>query len=141
MLRVTILNRINSLCASAPFNFEQAISPFDFTHQPATNIDRVFRVDIDAKTQHVIGGFNYSEERTETFEIWIARLQSADPQNSYRLLVTDVTSLTSAITRDGATGGGDYAVLDGGGVSFQHDKGQDFAVARLAVPINYELTL
>ncbi len=141
MLRVTILNRINSLCASAPFNFTQAISPFDFEHQPDGTIDQVFRVDVDAKAQHVTGGFAFSEERTEVFDIWIARQQIADPQDTYRLLVTDVTSLTAAITRDGATGGGDYAVLDGGGVSFQHDKGQDYAVARLGLAINYETTL
>lgn len=141
MLRVTILNRLNSLCASAPFSLTQAISPFDFTHQPATNIDQVFRVDIDAKSQQVIGGFSYSEERTEMFDVWVARLQNADPQDVYRRLVTDVTSLAAAITVDGATGGGDYAVMDGGGVSCQHDKGQDYAVARLQLPINYETTI
>ncbi len=141
MLRLTILDRLNSLCATAPFSLTQAIAPFDFTHQPSSNIDQVFRVELEGKTPHVVGGFNYSEERTEVFLVWVARLLNADPQASYRLLITDVTSLTAAITRDGATGGGDYAVLDGAGAHIEHKKGDEFAVARLALPINYETSL
>ena len=140
MLRLTILNRLNSLCATAPFSWTQSVSPFDFTHQPSTNIDEVFRVELEGKTPHVVGGFNFSEERTEVFLVWVARLLNADPQAAYRLLTTDVTSLTSAITRDGA-GAGDYAVLDGAGATIDHKKGDEFAVARLALPINYETTL
>jgi len=134
-----IVSRVNSLCASVPFVFGLSVSPFDFDHQPTGNIDQVSRVTVEG--QSVIGGLNFSEERTDLVTIWIARKQTAAPQSAYHLLLTDVTSLTAAVTRDGATGGGDYAVLDGGGVSFEHEDGREFAVARLSLPINYETQL
>lgn len=134
-----IVSRLNSLCAAAPFVFGSSVSPFDFNHQPSGNIDQVSRVTVEG--QSVIGGLNFSEERTDLVTIWVARKQTAAPQAAYRLLVVDVTSMTAAVTRDGATGGGDYAVLDGGGVSFEHEDGREFAVARLSLPINYETQL
>lgn len=137
--RDAILSRLNSVCSGTPFVFGQAVSPFDFSHQPSGNIDQVSRVTVEG--QSVIGGLNFSEERTDLVTVWIARKQAAAPQLAYRLLVIDVTSLTAAVTRDGATGGGDYAVLDGSGMSLEHKDGQEFAVARLSLPINYETQL
>jgi hypothetical protein len=137
--RVSLLNRLNSLCAAAPFSLTQAKSPFDFGLQPSGTINQCFR--IEAAKQGVIGGLNYSSEDTDEFTIWIARKENAEPQAAYRALVTDVTSLTAAIVRDGSTGGGDFSVPDGGGVSFQHDNGLAYAVARLVIPINYETQL
>jgi hypothetical protein len=137
--RALMLARINTVCASDPFRFTQALSPFDFTKQPTGVIAQVFRVEM--QSQNVIGGFNYSEDRTDVATIWIARKHQTAHQDVYRLLVTDVTSLTSAITRDGSTGGGDFAVPDGGGASFRHDGGVEFALARLELLINYESQL
>lgn len=137
--REVLTDRINSVCAATPFRFTQAKSPFDFTKQPTGQIDQVFRVEMQAES--VIGGLNYSEDRTDLAVIWIARKHQSAHQVVYRALETDVTSLTSAIVRDGSTGGGDFHVPDGGGVSFQHDPGLEYAVARLAIPINYESAL
>jgi hypothetical protein len=137
--RGVLLARINSLCADDPFRLVQAVTPFDFDHQPSGRIDQVFR--IEAQTQEVSGGTNYSEDRTDLFTVWVARKQNAAPHVAYGLLVTDVTSLTAAIVRDGSTGGGDFHVPDGWAVSFQHTDGHEFAVARLALPINYEAQL
>jgi hypothetical protein len=137
--RATLWARVNSLCVGDPFRLVQGLTPFDFDHQPSGRIDQVFRIEV--QEQGVTGGLNFSEDRTDLFTIWLARKQNADSNEMYRLLLTDVTSLTAAIARDGATGGGDYAVLDGGGVSFQHESGKEYAVARLALPINYESQL
>lgn len=137
--RVDLLNRLNSLCASEPFLLTQAHDPFDFKTQPTGVIDAAFRIEVEKA--EVIGGLNFSSDDTDQFVIWVARKHNAEPQGAYRLLVRDVTSLTAAIVRDGATDGGDYAVPDGGGVSFQHDAGLAYAVARLAIPINYEVQL
>ena len=134
--RADIFSRVTSLCIGDPFRFTRAVSPFDFDNQPTGLIDQVFR--IEAQTQEVIGGFNYSEDRTDLFTIYLARKQNAEPQTAYLALIEDVCSLTSAIIRDGSTGGGDFHVPDGGEVRFQHDDGREFAVASLALPINYE---
>jgi hypothetical protein len=137
--REVLVDRLNSLCADDPFRYTQAISPFDFTKQPTGQIDQVFRIEIEA--QSVIGGLNYSEDRTDLATVWVARKHQSAHHVAYRLLEVDVTSLTSAIVRDGSTGGGDFSVPDGGGVSFQHDGGVEYAVARLQLPINYESQL
>ena len=134
-----VRNRIASICASAPFNFLEAETPFDFTLQPTSQIDQVFRVTCESDI--VVGGFNYSEERTDRVEIWVARKQAGTPKAAYDALVTDVSSLRAAIIRDGATGGGDYIVPDGAGFSLQHDDGKEYAVLRVTIPVNYEAVL
>lgn len=131
-----IRGRIASVCAGAPFDFTQAETPFDFTLQPTSAIDEVFR--ITTESDLVIGGFNYTEERQDTVTIWLARKQAGAPNTTYDQLVTDVSSLRAAVIRDGATGGGDYSVPDGGGFSVQHTPGQEFAVVRVTLPVNYE---
>ena len=70
-----IRQRIASVCAGAPFEFTQAQEPFGFERQPAGAIDGVFR--IESENASVLGGFNYSEERTDTMRIWVARKQAA----------------------------------------------------------------
>lgn len=131
-----VRDRIASVCAGAPFQFVEAETPFDFTLQPTTQIDQVFR--ITAESESVIGGFNYTEERTDRIEIWVARKQAGAPNTAYTTLVTDASSLRAAIIRDGATGGGDYIVPDGTAFSLQHDTGHEYAVLRLHIPVNYE---
>jgi hypothetical protein len=131
-----VRDRIASVCASAPFDFLEAETPFDFSLQPTTQIDQVFR--LTSESDFVVGGFAYTEERQDTVEIWVARKQAGAPRTAYTALLTDVSSLRAAIIRDGATGGGDYTVPDGAGFSVQHDDGQEYAVLRLTVPVNYE---
>ena len=111
----------------------------DFDQQPTGLIDGAFRLTVEPGT--VIGGFHMSEERTDLVVIWVARKHAADPQVAYEQLLTDVSSLTAGVVRDGAFGGGDYAVPDGTGVSIEHENGREFAVARLQFPVNYEVQL
>jgi hypothetical protein len=137
--RLALWGRLSSLCASDPFRLVQAQSPFDFTAQPTGQIDQVFRLTVTQEA--VIGGLNFIEDRTDLFELWIARKQLNNPQEAYGFLLTDVTSITAAIARDGAETSGEYNLVDGGSVEFSHETGKEYAVARLALPINYESTL
>lgn len=133
-----IRDRVASLCASGTFEFAEAVTPFDFDLQPTGQIDRVFR--LEAQSGSVIGGFNYSEERTDSIEIWLARKQGTDPKTAYRALLTDASSLRAAVIRDGLNG--DYFVPDEGAeFSVQHEKGLEFAVLRFRVPVNFEATV
>ena len=137
-LRNTIVDRVSSICAGAPFKLKRAKDPFSFGLQPAGEIDQVFRIDVEA--QDTIGKMSFGEERTDRLTVWIARKQQADPTATRARLITDVTSLTAAVTRDGTAG--DFAILDeGGGVAFSHESGEEFAVARLTLPVNYEAQL
>lgn len=133
-----IRDRIASVCASAPFQFNEATTPFDFALQASGLIDGSYRLTCELGS--VIGGFNYSEERTDLVDIWVARKQTADPKTAYRLLTTDVNSLRAAVIRDGLNG--DYFVPDDGAAfSVSHEDGQEFAVLKLTIPVNFESTV
>jgi hypothetical protein len=133
-----IRDRIASVCAGIPFQFAEAPTPFDFDLQPTGLIDGSYRLTCEHGS--VIGGFNYSEERTDLVDVWIARKQKADPKTAYRLLTADVSSLRSAIVRDGLNG--DYFVPDdGSGFSVSHEDGQEYAVLKLTIPVNFEAEL
>lgn len=130
-----IRDRIASVCASQPFGLTEAPTAFDFDLVPTGVVDGAFRLTCEQGS--IIGGFNYSEERTDLVDVWVARKQNGDPNAMYRLLATDVSSLRSAIVRDGLTG--DYFVPnDAGGYAVSHEDGQEYAVLRLTVPVNFE---
>jgi len=132
--------RVNSVCASAPFDFIQAPSPFSFSQTPTGLIDRAFRIEMEEAG--VIGGLSYTEDRTDLVHIWVARALASAPQDTYRSLLTDATSLTAAVVRDGAELGGDYDVPDDGrGKTLEHDRTNEFALLRLTLPVNYEAAL
>ena len=132
-----VRDRIASVCASDPFRLFEAQSPFDFDQVPTGLIDGAFRV--TATLGSVIGGFNYTEERTDVMEIWVARKQGVDPKATYRQLQQVANSLRAAVIRDGSTGGGDFHVPDdGAGVQIDHEAGREFAVLRLTLPANFE---
>lgn len=135
--RQDVWTRISSLCESESYVKSQ--TPFDFDQQPTTLIDGAFRVTVEGGT--VLGGSNFSEERNDLVTIWVARKHSADPQAAYETLLTDATSLTSAVVRYGAQTWGEFAVPDGTTVVIEHENGREFAVARLAIPVNYEVQL
>lgn len=135
-----IRSRVESVCAGEPFRFTQALEPFSFERQPTGDIDQVYRVECEGGK--VVGGMSYTETRQDVVRIWVARKYSADPDATYQLLVTDASSLTAAIVRDGATGGGDFDVPDAGrGAKFLHDKDDEFAVLRLSMLVDYETLL
>ena len=134
-----IRQRVASVCAGAPFDFLQAEDPFSFDLQPTGVIDGVFRLESEGGS--VIGGFNYSEERTDPVRIWVARKQAADPETCYVQLQREATSLRAAVIRDGLTSGGDYGVPDGGGSIILREAGKEYAVLRLTIPVNYEATV
>lgn len=133
-----IRNRIASVCAGQPFGFHQATTPFSFDLQPSGDLDQVFR--IEQESLSVVGGFNFTEDRTDLVTIWLARKYFGDPDATYTRLVTDIGSIRSAVMRDGAQVSGEYVVTDGGGgFSVQRGVGQEFAVLRLALPVNFEM--
>lgn len=140
MTLTEIRDRVSSVCASAPFGFTRAATPFSFELQPSGGINEVFRIESEAGS--VIGGFNYIDDRTDLLQIWVARKYDADPERMYQRLVTDATSLRAAVIRDGCQVSGDYSIPDGGlGVSIQREAGKEFAVVRVTVPVNYETTV
>jgi len=133
----TIRQRVSSVCVSLSYGVSQV--PFSFDLQPTGSIDRAFR--IESQQSSVIGGFNFTEERTDQLTIWVARKYAGDAQAAYQNLLKDVNSLRAAVVRDGAQNGGDYIVPDGGGYAVQRNAGQEYAVLRLTLPINFEATL
>lgn len=137
---MAIVARVTSLCAGDPFGLTLSDTPFDFDTMPTGSIDGAFRM--ETETAHIVGGMNFYEERSEALHLWVARKALADPHATYRQLQTDATSLTAAIVRDGLTGGGDYHVPDDGrGCVFRQNRGQEYALMRLSLTLNFEATL
>lgn len=130
----TIRDRVSSVCVGLSLVPSQ--TPFSFDLQPMGGIDRAFRV--ESEQVSVIGGFNYSEERTDVLRVWIARKYAGDPQTTYLNLLKDVNSVRAAVIRDGVQNGGDYIVPDGGGYTVQRNPGQEYGVLRLLLPVNFE---
>lgn len=131
-----IRDRVTSVCAGSPFAFIPAVSAFDFDQQPSGTIDGAFRVEV--QSGEVIGGFNYSEERTDLVTIWLAKKQHADPLETYRTLSTDVSSLRAAVIRDGDTSGLYFVPSQGAVWDLAHEDGREYAVLELTIPVNYE---
>jgi len=133
-----IVDRVRSIVTSHPFNFAEAESWASFDLQPDTNIDGVVRIP-PMVSQFVSGGFDFTEDRTDSMQIWVARTRNGDYDQVRRLLARDVHSLTSAIMRDGAITSGDYDVRDGGrGHAIAEDRGQVYVALRLTLPINFD---
>lgn len=133
----TIRQRVSSVCVTLSLVPSQ--TPFSFELQPTGGLDRAFR--IESEQQDVIGGFNYSEERTDLLRIWVARKYAGDPETAYQTLLKDVNSIRAAVIRDGVQSGGDYIVPNGGDYTMQRTPGQEYAVLRLALPVNFEATV
>lgn len=135
--RPLIRDRIISIVT--PLGFVLSPTPFDFDTMPTGAIDAGVRVEV--ASQVTLGGFNFTEERTDAVTVWIARKQAADPEAAYQQLLADVDAVTSEVIHDGAQGGGDYAVLDPIEIALSHEAGQEYALARLTLPVNYEVEL
>jgi hypothetical protein len=131
-------DRVTSVCAR--LGYLQAQTPFSFELQPSGAVDEVFRIEGEALT--VIGGFNYTEERTDLLTIWLARKHHSAPTEMYRRLTQDVSSIRAAVVRDGHQTSGEYSVPDDGWAwTIQRETGNGFAVLQVAMPCNYETTL
>lgn len=140
MTSTDVRDRVTSVCASAPFHWTPATTPFSFDLMPTGTIDGAFRIESDLAD--VIAWLNYAEEHTERVTVWIARKYQGQPDATYRQLLTDCTSLRAAVIRDGLTTSGDYLVPDdGAGQRIERVQGQEYAVGRLTLPINFELSV
>lgn len=135
-----IVDRVRSICCSSPFAFTEAVSWASFNQQPDQNIDQVFRIPPPMSGQ-VIGGFSFTEDRTDELQIWVARKRNGDYDGVRRALLKDVHSLTAAITRDGLVNSGDYGVLDERSHEITEDAGTDYAHLRLTLSVNYDAQL
>jgi hypothetical protein len=132
--------RVSSVLCRQPFVFAESADPDSFACNPQSNIDGVFR--IDGRSGRVVGGMNFSSVNIDQLDIWVARQHvGGDTNVTRRTLLNDMHSITAAVTRDGATGGGDYSVDDSRAFVLQQPKAADYAVLRITLPVNYEATL
>lgn len=134
----TIRERVRTLLSAPPFEFTEAVSPFDLIHQPTGELDQVFRVEHETDlVEAYLGG---GEERTDRIIVFLARKQVPTPQECYDALVDDADAIRLALIDDGPLGTGDYSIPNAGhGISLTHETGAEFSVVRLSIPVNYEV--
>jgi hypothetical protein len=134
-----ITDRVRSLLVNS-LGFTEAQTPFSFELQPTGNIDGCVRV--EDRNQRVVGGFKYSEERTDQLIVWVAKKLNGDPREAKRILTRQMHSITSAIVWDGHAVSGEYSVTDDGrSHQMQSPNGAEYAVLQIVVPVNYETEL
>lgn len=132
-----LIGRVRSLLVSAPFYYREAVSSEDFMLQGIGSSDAVFRVKLDGGIS--VGGFAYSEDRTDTLTVEISRHIAGDYLVTTNALVTDCNSIVAAIVRDGHETSGEYAVPDNGRRwETLASEGASYLTMRLTMPLNYE---
>jgi hypothetical protein len=131
-----IRDRVTSVCVGTPFFYTHAQTPFSFDLEPSSGMAACCR--IEASIGSVIGGFNYSEERTDALTIWLARAHQQRPTETYQDLLTDANSIRSAVIRDGAASGEYFVPADGASGTPEQETGREYAVLRMTLPVNYE---
>jgi hypothetical protein len=137
-----IIDRVRSLCQSAPFDYTESarIDRFDWDTAQTFGQLSVFRV--EGNSQPARGGTGFSEERTDLVTVTVGRAVHADYDVARRALTRASHSLTAAIVRDGAEDSGSYTVPDTGYASrVEADPTKAYLMLRLTVPINYEAQL
>ncbi len=137
-----IVDRVRSICVSAPFNLAEAAAWISFDLDPSQTFDEgVFRIP-PPSSQKSLGGFGFTEDRTDTMQVWVARRHNNDFAGVRSALLREAHSLTAAVVRDGAQVSGEYAVLDEGrGRAIVSDPGKDYVSLRLTLPVSYESQL
>lgn len=133
-----ITDRVRSLTAALGYTESQ--SPFSFEHVPTGTIDGAFRI-VD-RHQRVVGGFRYTEERTDQLEIWVARKLNSEPTTAKRTLTRDMHSITAAVVRDGHQVSGEYSLPDDGRThDVRAEQGAEYALLRMVLSVNFETEL
>ncbi len=133
-----IQGRVTSIVTRAPFSFGLSADPDSFTTTPTTAIDGSCYVGV--RTGRTSGALGLYEVRVDQVDVYVAR-RVTDPLVSRRLFYRDIASLSAAVIRDGAIGGGDYAVEDSRTYDIKQPKGADYGILRLTLPVNYEAAL
>lgn len=133
-----IVDRCRSVVLGSPFSYVEAQSPFDFDRTTAGLIDGSIRI-VDAGSNRIKAGFGFTETRIDRITVWVARKFNGDPTTGKRLLSRDMSSITTAIVRDGHQVSGEYAIEDEGRQhEIRAEQGAEFAVMQLVLPVNYE---
>lgn len=138
MLITDVLNRFSSILADAPFNYVASKEPFGFDLQPQQRLDRTFCLAAD-DPREIGGHLGYAQSEIVPVTIRLARKVQRDAVAAHRALLTDVSSLQSAIARDGTNG--DYnADVETWRVP-EPGKDDDYVIAELIALADYERTL
>ena len=137
-----IVDRVRSLCVSAPFDYQESARLDRFAFDPAQVFGEVSVFRVDTASQPARGGSNFSEERIDLLTVTVGRAINADYDGARRTLLRASHSLTAAIVRDGAEDSGIYTVPDQGFSSrIEADPTSSLLTLRLTLPVNYEAQL
>lgn len=133
-----VLDRLNSICASAPYSLTRSVDPFNFDTQPSQNVNGTYHV--QTELDHVEGDLGMTQVEYWRMLIWLARKHQGTPHVAYRALHVDITSLTSTLAREHLAQ--DYNVdTDDLETEIQVPNGQDFVVGKLEVLVDFDRAL
>ena len=132
-----VLARLDAILTGAPFGFVQTLEPFGFDRQPSQSLDRSYcRLPGRARSVGLIG---YQQDEIVPVAIRIARLVRRDANGAVRDVLTDCSSLTAAISRDGVLG--DYNADVQPGEVREPGPDDEHVVGELIALVDYERPL
>lgn len=139
---VDILDRIRAICSGPVFGFTEAPSWVSFDLVPSLAMNGTFRIP-PPSSQSTKGRFDFSEERTESVQIWVARPVNSDYPAVREQLLEDRDALIAAIVRDAFQVSGDYNVpSEGRGYVIQPERTDtNYVSLRLTLAVNYDAQL
>ena len=138
MLLTDVLTRLDALVTGAPFHYRAAKEPFGFDLQPNQLLDRTYCILADPPRE--IGGYiGYAQSEIVPVTIRLARKVQRDAVGTYRRLLTDISSLQSAVAHDGVAG--DYNADIETWRCPEPGPDDDFVIAELVALTDYERSL
>lgn len=134
-----VLDRVNTIVASAPYGYQRAHSPFSVDEQPNTSVDQTFFVGMELDFTE--GNIGYTHEERWLVRIGLARARKDDDGAAQRALVTDVGSLVSSLARESSTQEHHFEDSEFTAQVVDPDKADAFVVAELIGAVNFERAL
>lgn len=134
-----VLDRVNTIVASAPYSYQRAHSPFGVDAQPNTSVDQAYFVGMELDVTE--GNIGYTHEERWLVRIGLARARKADDADAQRALIVDVGSIVSTLARESSAQEHHFEDEEFTAQVLDPDDTDAFVVAELIGAVNFERAL
>jgi hypothetical protein len=136
-----IVDRWRAIFEAPPFNFQEAADWVDFSRQPSSAVDRVYRIPPPA-SQATVPRFGHIEEVTDSVQVWIALKVGSDFDLVRRTALQLRHQITKAVIHDAFRVSGDYNVPGTGrGHTVVAIPNAEYIALRLTFAVNYDTSV
>lgn len=134
-----VLDRVNTIVASAPYSYQRAISAFGVDAQPNSSVNRTYFVGMELDITE--GNIGYTHEERWLVRIGLAQARADDDHAAQRALATDIHSMVATLSRESSTEEHHFEDGEFTGQVFEPDAADAYVVAELIGAVNFERAL